>query len=254
MCKMMIIITSGGTSESIDKVREITNNATGRLGAIIAEKTLACEHIDKVIYIHSKKAAMPISNNTEKLIDIQADSVIQVKNAIEKALKENNVAMLIHTMAISDYTVDYISTAESLASDIADEAVKAAGTKSLYEVAKTNIKNGRSRLDNHSKLSSSMDHVVIKLKQAPKIIGFIKKWSPHTKLVGFKLLENVSKNELFDAARKLMQKNKCDYVVANDLIEITEDIHKAYLLDSKSSSVQELHTKSEIASAIVKLI
>jgi len=38
---MRILVTLGGTSESIDQVREITNQSTGQLGTFIAEQFLA---------------------------------------------------------------------------------------------------------------------------------------------------------------------------------------------------------------------
>ena len=37
---MNTLITSGGTSEKIDRVRSITNHSTGQLGKIIAETFL----------------------------------------------------------------------------------------------------------------------------------------------------------------------------------------------------------------------
>ncbi|MGZ7242311.1 phosphopantothenoylcysteine decarboxylase domain-containing protein, partial [Streptococcus pyogenes] len=37
---MKILITSGGTRESIDQVRSITNHSTGQLGKQIAERFL----------------------------------------------------------------------------------------------------------------------------------------------------------------------------------------------------------------------
>ena len=41
---MHILITSGGTSEAIDRVRSITNHSTGSLGKILAETALAKGH------------------------------------------------------------------------------------------------------------------------------------------------------------------------------------------------------------------
>ena len=42
-----VVITSGGTSEPIDRVRKITNSSTGRLGANIANKLIQREDIGK---------------------------------------------------------------------------------------------------------------------------------------------------------------------------------------------------------------
>ena len=48
---MNIIITAGGTSEYIDKVRKITNSGTGKLGSIITNTILQRDDIDKVMFI-----------------------------------------------------------------------------------------------------------------------------------------------------------------------------------------------------------
>ena len=41
---MKILVTSGGTSEAIDRVRSITNHSTGRLGKVITETLLKAGH------------------------------------------------------------------------------------------------------------------------------------------------------------------------------------------------------------------
>ena len=92
------------------------------------------------------------------------------------------------------------------------------------------------------------------LKKTPKIISLIKKLSPNTKLIGFKLLENVKKNYLINVARKLMIKNDCDYVIANDLTQINENEHIAYLINNKNEEIIEMKTKLEIANNINRLI
>jgi phosphopantothenate-cysteine ligase len=94
---------------------------------------------------------------------------------------------------------------------------------------------------------------VIVLKKTPKVIGEIKKRSKDTVLVGFKLLTGVPKDVLIDTGYKLMQKNGCDLVLANDLTEITENKHVGYLI-SKNGDYERLTTKKEIAEAIVKKV
>ena len=71
-----------------------------------------------------------------------------------------------------------------------------------------------------NKISSYEDNLVIVLKPTPKIISIIKNLSPSTYLVGFKLLDGVSKEELIEVAKRLQNKNNCDLVVANDLSNI----------------------------------
>ena len=145
-------------------------------------------------------------------------------------------------MAISDYYVDYVSTIQM----IADEA-----WERNYSDIENVLKNPYHTLDNSSKLSSSEDNLVVVLKQTPKIIGMIKELSPETKLVGFKLLENVTKEHLLGVARKLMEKNNCDFVVANDLKDIKNGNHKAFLI-SKDGKEIEMNGKEEIARILAR--
>lgn len=233
-----VVITAGGTSEYIDKVRKITNSGTGKLGSIIADEFGNRDDIARIFYIHTPKAFIP---KTEKVVCIQVTDTSSVKDAVEKVLTENKVDIFIHTMAISDYYVDYVSTIEMLSSEL--------NGNNVSEI----LKNPKNKLDNSSKLSSSEDNLVVVLKQTPKIIGLIKKLSPNTKLVGFKLLENVTKEYLLDVARKLMKKNKCDFVVANDLQQIKEGNHKAFLLSNNNLEI-EMNGKNEIARTLAECI
>jgi len=99
------------------------------------------------------------------------------------------------------------------------------------------------------KISSEIDDLVILLKKTPKVISEIKKIQKDTLLVGFKLLSNVDKDLLIDTAYKLLQKNNCDMVLANDLSEISGDKHGAYLVFPNRDYIR-LENKSEIAEAI----
>ncbi len=70
---------------------------------------------------------------------------------------------------------------------------------------------------NHSKIKSSKKSLVIKLKQAPKIIDHIKKWRKNVFLVGFKAETNISKKKLEESAKKKMKEAKADLIIANDI-------------------------------------
>lgn len=235
-----IIITAGGTSEYIDKVRKITNSSSGKLGSLIANELLNRNDINNIYYIHTPKAILPKKNNRIKLLEVINTN--DVKNTMETLLKENVIDCVVHSMAISDYYVDYVSTASLIANDLLNST--------NYEDC---IKQGNSRLDNTSKISSNEDNLIVVLKQTPKIISIIKKISPNTKLIGFKLLENVSKEYLLDIAIKLKNKNNCDYVIANDLQDIKSGNHKAYLLDNNNQYI-EINGKENIAIELNKII
>ena len=81
----------------------------------------------------------------------------------------------------------------------------------------------------------------------------IKQISPKTYLIGFKLLDGVSKKELIEVAKKLRDKNNCDLVVANDLSTIRKGKHIAYIID-KNNNVEKALSKEEIVKKLVRRI
>ena len=230
-----IVITAGGTSEKIDNVRKITNSSSGKLGMTIANHLLK-ENDDLIIYyVCSKNSLRPLDKRI-KVIEI--DDTISLKNKIENLLLNKKIDYFIHSMAVSDYMTDYVTTIERIKASIKN-------TSNLEE-AFSNIE-----IINENKISSYEDNLVIVLKQTPKIISIIKDLSPQTYLVGFKLLDGVSKEELISVAKKLRDKNKCDLVVANDLATIRNGEHIAYIID-KNNEIEESHGKDDIAKKLVR--
>lgn len=230
-----IVITAGGTSEKIDNVRKITNSSSGKLGMTIANHLLK-ENDDLIIYyVCSKNSLRPLDKRI-KVIEI--DDTISLKNKIENLLLNEKIDYFIHSMAVSDYMTDYVTTIERIKASIKN-------TSNLEE-AFSNIE-----IINENKISSYEDNLVIVLKQTPKIISIIKDLSPQTYLVGFKLLDGVSKEELISVAKKLRDKNKCDLVVANDLATIRNGEHIAYIID-KNNEIEESHGKDDIAKKLVR--
>lgn len=230
-----IVITAGGTSEKIDNVRKITNSSSGKLGLTIANHLLK-ENDDLIIYyVCSKNSLRPLDKRI-KVIEI--DDTINLKKEIENLLLNEKIDYFIHSMAVSDYMTDYVTTIERIKASIKN-------TSNLEE-AFSNIE-----IITENKISSYEDNLVIVLKQTPKIISIIKDLSPQTYLVGFKLLDGVSKEELISVAKKLRDKNKCDLVVANDLATIRNGEHIAYIID-KNNEIEESHGKDDIAKKLVR--
>ena len=63
-------------------------------------------------------------------------------------------------------------------------------------------------------------NLTVKLGLTPKIIASLRSMFPNAYICGFKLLENVSEQELIDASIKQIQKCNTDLVFANDLAEL----------------------------------
>ena len=217
---MNILITSGGTSEKIDCVRSITNHSTGRLGKIIAETFL--DKGDQVTLVTTPKAIRPAAHHN--LTIVQIENVAELLESLEPLVHTHDV--LIHAMAVSDYTPVYMTGLEAVA-------------------ASSDMTEFLNKTNSETKISSQDDVQVLFLKKTPKIISLAKKWNPGIRLIGFKLLVDVSKEELLKTARASLIKNQAEIIVANDLAEISNQEHRAYLVGKET--VTQAQSKEEIA-------
>lgn len=224
---MKLLITSGGTSEAIDQVRAITNHASGNLGKIIAEQALKLGH--EVTLVTTKQAVKPEPQKNLTIIEIT--NVESLKSTLEPLVKNHEA--LIHSMAVSDYTPVYMTGL--------DEVQATEDVTSLLD-----------KKNAESKISSKDDYQVLFLKKTPKVISYVKQWNPTIQLIGFKLLVDVPKEELFAVARQSIERNGADYILANDLTDIKGNQHIAYLVD-KISEVKA-NTKEEIAQLILETL
>ncbi len=238
--KYKIIITSGGTSERIDNVRKITNSSSGKLGTLIASKLIELNdsNIEKIYYICSKNAIKPTNTKIE-IIEIVDTNDLKV--VVEKLLTREKIDYFVHAMAVSDYTVDFVTTATKIT-----ENIKNHPNEDIYDLICHNQDNIKT-----NKISSYESDLIIKLKRTPKIISIIKKLSPNTHLIGFKLLDGVSKEELFQVATNLRNKNNCDLVVANDLSNIRNGNHLAFIIN-KNDEYVTASGKEEIALKLIR--
>lgn len=234
---MKIIITAGGTSERIDDVRTITNSSTGSLGYAIGQaflqKVRTNENpqgpVDKIYYLHGSRAKYPEHEAVEA---IPITGVLDLQEKLNRVLTEEKIDACIHAMAVSDYMVYRVTTLDKLmGTEDPEHAQDLSGNK----------------------ISSDIDDLIIHMKRSPKVISGIRKASPDTALVGFKLLSGVPHQELIDVGYRLLQKNDCDFVMANDLREIGSDFHKGYLIH-RDKTYDTMNTNEEIAQMIVKRI
>ena len=259
--KKNIIITSGPTNERIDSVMKITNMSTGALGSIIADNILneKNEEIENLFYISPKLAYKP-KINSDKLKLITIDSTEELLKELKNLLTSSKIDGVIHSAAVGDYTGEYTITGEMLANDISLSVLRQMNShwhrlsiEQIKEAVVAAIKNPKSLTDNSGKISSYEENLMVKLKLTPKVISHIKNLSPTTKLIGFKLLDGVSKEELQKVGLALLNKNKADYIVANDLSKIGNGLHPAMILD-KDGIFEECETKQEIAKSLTKVL
>ena len=224
---MKILVTSGGTSEAIDSVRSITNHSSGRLGKIITETLLEAGY--EVCLITTLQAVKPVSHPNL--------TIIEIKNTVDllQVMKDKvmDYQVLIHSMAVSDYTPVYMT--------------------GFGEVkASQDLTEFLDKKNQETKISSKEDVQVLFLKKNPKIISLVKEWNPKIHLIGFKLLVDVSQEHLIQIAQESLEKNQADLIVANDLTQISSEQHKAYLVEKKS--FQTAMSKHEIADLLLEKI
>ena len=224
---MKILVTSGGTSEAIDSVRSITNHSTGRLGKIITETLLASGHEVCLITTNRALKPEPHPHLTIREIKNTHDLLLEMKERV------SNYQVLIHSMAVSDYTPVYMT--------------------GLAEVeASSNLEEFLNKHNHQAKISSNDEVQILFLKKTPKIISLVKEWNPAIHLIGFKLLVDVNEDHLVDIARKSLIKNQADLIIANDLTQISADQHRAIFVEN--DHLQTVQTKEEIAELLLEKI
>ncbi|MEG0254849.1 phosphopantothenate--cysteine ligase [Vagococcus sp.] len=248
---MNLLITAGGTSEKIDDVRHLTNHATGTLGKEIAH---SLEKDDVTIYyIHGPQAVLP-KNKEIKFFSIH--SVQELYQTMEELLTTISFDYVIHSMAVSDYELDTASNEELLAKKIAQtiEDTQPKSQETLVELIKNTLMDTKDLSQpTQKKISSKNEKLILIMGKAPKVITKIKEWQPNTKLIGFKLLVDVSEEELVNVAKESIIKNQADWILANDLTTINGDNHIG-LLVSNSGIDQRFSTKKEIAQGLRNLV
>jgi len=224
---MKILVTSGGTSEAIDRVRSITNHSTGHLGLVITEALIKAGH--EVCLITTSHVIKPASHPNLKIIEIK--NTLDLLEEMRNLVKDYQV--LIHSMAVSDYTPVYMTSIDEVE-------------------ASQDLTEFLDKKNQETKISSKEDVQILFLKKNPKIISLVKEWNPNIHLIGFKLLVDVSQEHLIQIARESLEKNQADLIVANDLTQISSEQHKAYLVEK--NSFQTAMSKHEITDLLLEKI
>lgn len=220
-----IIVTAGGTIEKMDDVRSIRNEATGTLGATIADKLVKQGH--HVTYIHGMNAKMPKTSSH----NIEIIGVKDLDETVTTLLTQDHYDYFIHSMAVSDFFV---------------------GGHYSYE----EIKHSKTEASLSKKTSgkiSSDNSIFIQLKQAPKVIKKVKKLQPDIKLIGFKLLAGSEDSDLIKAAHAQIEKSGSNLVIANHKEQVSNQVHRALFID-KEGVCDMAETKDDIADKIVAYI
>ncbi|MHB8929921.1 MAG: bifunctional phosphopantothenoylcysteine decarboxylase/phosphopantothenate--cysteine ligase CoaBC [Melioribacteraceae bacterium] len=188
--RLKVLVTAGGTKESIDGVRFITNLSTGRTGVVIANYFSRNGHA--VTCLLAKHVTITPSGCDKILFE----SFNDLNQKLECVLSENDFDCVIHLAAVSDYSL---------------ETIELNGKKLLALVDK--------------KIDSENERLVLNLKRNFKIADRLKSYSKNKNilLIVFKFTNTFDGEERNRAVKKLMNSSNSDYVVSNDQSNRTSD-------------------------------
>ncbi len=254
MMKKNILITTGPTNEYIDEVMKITNMSTGRLGIELTRHYLEIGANVTLIATRSvfRSGLFERYNlaNVPNLHGIPIETTEDMYNALESESK-NKYDLIIHSSAVGDYKPEFSFRMEDMAEEIA-KAIKE-GKISRDEILEI-LTNPECKVNDDTKISSYEPHLTVKLTLTTKLISHLKEWYPEALLVGFKLLENVTKEHLIEVARKLCIKNNMDYIIANDLHDLRQGQHLSFLVNKDGYQGVEFHSPDDIFEETKKLV
>ncbi len=236
--KIKIVITSGPMEMKIDRVRAIENTSSGMLGSMFANKL--SQNGMEVIYVHTKNAKLPVSEQIKKVeISNQAELLQVLKNELPTA------DICIHAMAVRDFNFGGILKINQVVDTLLAESKNELKRTDIETIIADNIVFPE-------KLSSAEKQLII-MEPGIKVVDEIKKINPSVKLVSFKLLSNVSEDELVQVAKNQLKRTKSQLVVANLMENVSNDAHKALLIN-ENEIIGKCYEKKAIVDQVIKYL
>ena len=101
----------------------------------------------------------------------------------------------------------------------------------------------------NKKIDSQSRTLQLQLIKTPKLIDLIKRWSPGTFLVGFKL-ESTGK-KLIEAASSLFNKARCDLVIAN---YFNHQTYHGFIIDAQKNILAEGKDRAKMAHELIEIL
>lgn len=231
-----VLITGGPTNEYIDEVMKITNMSSGKVAIELAE------HFINDGYETTLLLTKNIKNNIlDSLLTcngfhlIRFETTDELLKAIESESKNGTYDVVIHSSAVADYKPEFSFRMEDMAKEVTEFFLNNAwmlnenmahitsrvdNHRKFYDRVFEILTNPNCKVNDDTKISSVEPNLTVKLGLTPKIISHLRKLFPNAFICGFKLLENVSEDELVDAAVKQIKKCNTNLCFANDLAEL----------------------------------
>lgn len=151
---MRCIVTAGGTVESLDQVRRLTNFSTGRLGTELAGLLSSVGH--EVTLFRSRSSSAPPATPPIGVVDFESTADL-ASRFLEFATDEP--IALFHAAAVSDFGVGLVYQRN--------------GDGSLRAVCS-------------SKYSTRLGNLLVELRPTPKLLPSLREWYPNAEIFGWK--------------------------------------------------------------------
>lgn len=221
-----ILITGGPTNEYIDEVMKITNMSSGKLALQLA-KYFSDDDYEVTLLITKtvKHPLIEILGSRKNVGIMRFETTEELLLDIKTCSDMADYDIIVHSAAVADYKPEFSFRLEDMAKEIAEKIrsyqhVATMSTDVLSNVILDIMQNPECKVNDDTKISSMEPNLTVKLGLTPKIIASLRSMFPNAYICGFKLLENVSEQELIDASIKQIQKCNTDLVFANDLAEL----------------------------------
>ena len=241
-----ILITAGPTNEYIDEVMKITNMSTGRLGIELTKNYLNEGYEVTLIATRSVLRSNLYERynlgNNPNLKTIPIETTEDMLQALVNE-SQNKYDLVIHSSAVGDYKSEFSFRMEDLAEELANAIKEGLITK---EEILSILTNPKCKVNDDTKISSYEPHLTVKLTLTPKLISRLRELFPEATLIGFKLLENVTKEHLLEVAKKLCIKNNMDYIIANDLHDLRQGTHLSFLVNKDGYQNEQFTSPEDI--------
>jgi len=218
----------GAASGEVSKPAPDAISTTGNIKVLVTSGGTS-EEVDDVRVLTNKSTGRTAANIADSLI--QSGLEVTYLHSSTSAMPAFNC----QKQSFTDFQSLKSALADTLKNSEYDFVIHAAAV-SDYSVAKQ-----------EGKIDSQAETVQLTLKKNPKLINEIKKWSPKSKLVGFKLTSGATEQVVQSKVNTLFESAGCDYVIQNDW-KSKEDGHHSFRVYSR-----EDHSRFEAVEDLAKL-
>jgi phosphopantothenoylcysteine decarboxylase/phosphopantothenate--cysteine ligase len=209
---------------------------------------------------NSKKILVTYGGTVEKIDDVRV--IANTSSGQTGAFISNYLLELGYSLTVvrsKSSTICHVDSEEEkifLTSDDLFKILKTELQKNHYDVVihLAAVSDFKPKKLFKGKLSSS-SNIKLDLIRNVKIIDQIKNFSRNKKvtLVGFKLLSKLSSKQKQIKIDNLFKNSKADYVVVNDLDQISEQKHKFELFDKRRKVILSGENKNQLAEALLHI-